>query len=299
MSFLGLAQAFFTGWICLGSYIFFLWIQFKGQELDKAVSLLALGLGFFGSGLAWAHFFFLLFWFSLWLLLLRGGPSHTYLLFGGGQFLQGQWLAQATSLLALVPSFFKVRIGPGTLIFLFWLGLLHLRDWSRPPYFCFQFWDYLVPGVQPGPVFLCFGPGFVWFKDYPRPIYLLGQGWPRNIDFLGLSQACFIRRICWGLLSLTFWALASSGSGLALGTLNFPGLAWPLSFEGLVQAHISSLWAQASLGSGIHKGPSLFLLSAWICLVQELAKAQISSWSGTGLLQDQNWPRHTHFLGLT
>lgn len=46
MSFLGLAQACFTGEICLGSHIFSVWVQFKGQGLDKTVSLLALDLSF-------------------------------------------------------------------------------------------------------------------------------------------------------------------------------------------------------------------------------------------------------------
>lgn len=64
----GLAWAHVFSWFipglfhwrdCLGSYIFSLWVQFKGQGLDKAVSLLALDLSFkVRIGLGTLFFFF-------------------------------------------------------------------------------------------------------------------------------------------------------------------------------------------------------------------------------------------------
>lgn len=107
---------------------------------------------------------------------MRGGPSHTYLLF---------WRGAVSS---------RSVISSGNISPCFGTKLFQGQDWSRhthflvlawassfeglvqAPYFCFLFWDYLVPGVQRGPVFLCFGTGFVWFKDYPRSIYLLALG---------------------------------------------------------------------------------------------------------------------------
>lgn len=88
MSFLGLAQAFFTGEICPGSHIFSVWVQFKGQGLDKAVSLLALDLSFkVKIGLGTLFFFFpLVFILSMTLTFEGWAQSHISSLLEGGSF---------------------------------------------------------------------------------------------------------------------------------------------------------------------------------------------------------------------
>lgn len=130
---------------------------------------------------------------------------------------QGQDWSRLTHFLVLAwASSFEGLVQAPILLFLV-LGLFSARCTARPNLSVLWAWVCLVRLSQAHLSF-GFGPGL-----------LQGQGWPRNTHFLGLSQACFIRRICWGLLSLTFWALASSGLGLALGPLIF--LVWPGLFH--------------------------------------------------------------------
>lgn len=122
----------------LGSYIFSLWVQFKGQGLDKAVSLLALDLSFkvkIGLG---TLFFFLWFLFKkIRLLLLRGGPSHTYLLF---------WRGAVSS---------RSVISSGNISSCFGPKLFQGQDWSRHTHFLVLAWASSFEGLVQAPYF-CF-----------------------------------------------------------------------------------------------------------------------------------------------
>lgn len=173
--------------------------------MDKAVSLLALDLSFkvkIGLG---TLFFFVWFLFKkIRLLLLRGGPSHTYLLFWRGavssrsvissgnisscfgpKLFQGQDWSRHTHFLVLAwASSFEGLVQAPYFCF-FVLGLFSARCTARPSLSMIWAWVCLIQGLSQAHLSFGFGPGL-----------LQGQGWPRNIHFLGLSQACFIRRIC-------------------------------------------------------------------------------------------------------